>query len=503
MKAPPATAPSARYELPRPGHSPDAAGDARTHPGGSGKSLSGPMLVANAAWFCRLRWTVIAILLAFGLLGAVDKVMEWLGLRAPGSWPFVAAAVLALGNVCYLAHIRSLRRAVHSNRATINLWSQIVLDLLVLTAVIHFVGSVVTGAAFAYVFHIALACIFFSRRQSLAVTVLASVLYVACLSAEHTGVISPTSIFADTAFRQSIVLQPGIHLLNFLTAVAIWLVVWYLASHLSLMVRRQDTELTATNRYLVAAQEERARHMLTTTHQLKAPFAAIHANMQLLLKGHCGTLPEQALDVVQRVAARCRRLAAEIQDMLQLANLSSAGQKLLPRVDLDLCEALQWCIGQVQPTAQEREVVIEADLQPARTVGVEDHLKMVFVNLLSNAVAYSHKGGRVRVLCCCPAHTGPVVAICDEGIGIPREKLPHIFDEHYRTKEAVQHNKESSGLGLAIVRHVAELHGIRLRVESRPGEQTTFELRFPSDGCPLADLTNVKENENGVSDDCG
>ena len=78
----------------------------------------------------------------------------------------------------------------------------------------------------------------------------------------------------------------------------------------------------------------------------------------------------------------------------------------------------------------------------------------------------------MRVACRPDDGSGAMVSIADDGIGIAPEKLPRILDEHYRTKEAALHNKESSGLGLAIVRHVVALHGIRLRVESRPGVGT-------------------------------
>jgi signal transduction histidine kinase len=72
------------------------------------------------------------------------------------------------------------------------------------------------------------------------------------------------------------------------------------------------------------------------------------------------------------------------------------------------------------------------------------------------------------------------VTITDAGIGIAAAKLPRIFEEHYRTKEAVEHNKESSGLGLAIVKNVAQRYNIRIRVQSRLGLGTKFELAFPS-----------------------
>jgi signal transduction histidine kinase len=115
-------------------------------------------------------------------------------------------------------------------------------------------------------------------------------------------------------------------------------------------------------------------------------------------------------------------------------------------------------------------------------VAVEDHLKMLLTNIVSNAVVYSVEGGIVRVRCDATPPEGPVVTVEDEGIGIPQEKLPRIFDEYYRTEEAIRHNKDSTGLGLAIVRHVAVNHAIRVRVESAPGRGTRFTLQFPSTG---------------------
>jgi len=142
-------------------------------------------------------------------------------------------------------------------------------------------------------------------------------------------------------------------------------------------------------------------------------------------------------------------------------------------------ELLLWCMSQIDPIARERDVVFKADVRPVAMVGTEDHFKMLFVNLLSNAVRYSHRNGQVDISCFRGPNSGAIVTIADNGIGIPANKLPRIFEEHYRTKEGVQHNRESSGLGLAIVKHVAEMYKIRIRVESRPGVGTKFELKFP------------------------
>ena len=492
----------ASYELPLREASTDAPGGAATVPENFGKSLPDSLLAKNVVWFCRLRWIVIGIFMAFSVLGLSDGAMRLLGLRPPGNWPLVAAGVLTLCNALFLTHARFFNPLTKPRGITVNLWAQIALDLIVLTAVVHFLGSLRTYVPFAYLFHIVMACVFFSRAQSFIVTAIASLLLAACTTAEHLGIIAPVSAFADGGFGQGIEAGSGAFPVNMVSAVAIWLAVWYLASRLSMMLRQRDSELADTNRRLLAAQEERSRHMLTTTHQLKAPFAAIHANTQLLLKGHCGVLSDEALDVARRISDRCRRLAAEIQDMLQLANLSSASQHPLRPVELNLPEVLRWSVEQVAPLAQERGVALDVDIGPARAEGVEEHLKMLFSNLLSNAVSYSYEHGRVSVRCASRPPAGAIVIVRDEGIGIPSEKLPHIFEEHYRTKEAVRHNKESSGLGLAIVRQVAEYHRIRLRVTTRPCAGTTFELRFPPVGAVLRE-SGMKEKEDGISADSG
>ncbi len=139
---------------------------------------------------------------------------------------------------------------------------------------------------------------------------------------------------------------------------------------------------------------------------------------------------------------------------------------------------IRWARIQVEQVAHDHGIVFDEDLQPARVLGVEDHIRMLIVNILSNAVNYSYRGGHVRVRCGAAPDGLIQVAISDDGIGIAPEKLNRIFDEYYRTQEAVAQCKESSGLGLAIVRHIVELHRIRLQVRSKPGVGTTFELTF-------------------------
>ncbi|MBT4484588.1 MAG: hypothetical protein HOC71_13030 [Candidatus Latescibacteria bacterium] len=421
--------------------------------------------------FCYYRWIVIFILLIIGISGFIPGIFQIFGFNPHTGWSFITAGILVGTNIVYLIHIRSMKKFDSMKGIMINLWFQIVTDLIVLTVVIHFIGSLETYIPFAYLFHIVLTCIFFPGFQSLVVTIIAAIFYIACVFSESKGIVSPAGIYSDGFLRQYIDNSLIISYINVAFALGIWFVIWYLASHLSALVRER-------NSLLIQIQEEKTRHMLRTTHELKAPFAAIDANAQILLKGYCGALPDKATKVIYGITARCRRLTNDIQEMLKLANLRSIKRESLQWAELDLANVLTQCLRQIHPIAEERMIQFEKNIKPTRVIAVEDQMQLLFANLLLNAVIYSHRGGRIHIQC--NLNSGKaMVTIEDEGIGIQGDKLPKIFNEHYRTNNAVKHNKGSSGLGLTIVGQIAQTHKIRVRVESEPDLGTKFVLRIP------------------------
>jgi len=484
---------STRYELPL---APIGGKDEEQHRGAKGTPVSEEALAANALWFCRLRWAIIAMLTAFGAFTLLGNLPESLGLRTGATWAFVCAGILAVCNVAYLIHLRHIGDSPKHHIAQRNLWMQIVMDLLVLTGVVHFVGSLETHMADVYLFHIVLSCIFFTPRQSSMVTLLACMLFLLCVLAELTGVLPASQLHLNTAVRRSLEASRGEVLMVLGSVWGILIAVWYLASHISGKLRQHEHDLAETNIRLIAAQKERTRHMMHTAHELKTPCAAIYANARVLIDGYCGDLPDEAMGVLHRIAHRCLGLASQIQDMLRLANLRSEGRGVVQYETFNVAEPLQWCIEQVLPAAGQRKVTIETNIHPALTRCVEDHLKMFFLNLVSNAVNYSHEGGTVHITCKLGPDNRPQVTVSDDGIGIPREKLPHIFEEYYRTTDASQHNRGSSGLGLAIVQQIAQEHRIGLTVESQSGKGTVFQTILPPDGT-ITTQAITKETHDG------
>ena len=449
--------------------------------------IGSDVAVRNVQWFITLRWIVLAVFLATEFVAVFfGSALLNYGIESPRHWPWILALILGLANCCYFIHARSL--ATHSEPGPgvyLNLWTQIIVDLVTLTVVVHYLGSLTTFICFAYLFHTVLACIFFPPRWSLAVTFLACLFYIGCVVFELTGLIPPAGIYT-----QEISQQLGIALLDSPlrlsihvgSAVGIFMIVWYLASHLSLAVRQKDRQLLVANERLLAADRERTQHMLHTTHELKAPFAAIQSYVQLLMKGYCGPITDDAHDVLAKIDARSQRLSNQIREMLQLANLRSARLADQHTGPLDLAELLQRVISAGRSLAEARSVSFQTDLRKVTVQGVADQLEMMLANIIANAVQYSHPSGTVRILCHSLADGFAQVRISDHGIGIREDALPNIFQEYYRSKEAAAHNLMCTGLGLSIVKHIAHTHRIAVRVESSPNQGTSFILTFPAPG---------------------
>lgn len=440
-----------------------------------------PARVGDVFWLIRLRWLVTAAFLVAAIAGwtAGDSLMAG-GIDLPARAFFTVAVILALANGAFcLQAPRKARDEVQAHQAAgRHLLLQVAVDLILLGVTVNLVGSVETLICAVYLFHNALACIFFTTRVSLAVVLAGSASYVGIVLLEFKGWIESHSVFTEAKFRMAMYDEPlvlGAWLASF---VGISLTMWYLVSTLAGRVRERDAQLEQANRALMEMAEERERHMLHVTHELKAPFAAIQANTQLLQKGYCGELPPEAHAVVEKIDVRCQKLSSQIKEMLQLANLRSTVAANAERVQVDLAELSQRVVDGLTAAAAARSVTIHTTLEPVQVTGVPDHLHMLLTNILSNAIAYSFEGGEVRYRC--GENNGNAeVVISDNGIGIAAEHLPRIFEEYFRTNAAVQHNRLSTGLGLAIARQVAESHGLTIRVASEQGRGTTFTIQFP------------------------
>ena len=215
------------------------------------------------------------------------------------------------------------------------------------------------------------------------------------------------------------------------------------------------------------------------SHELRTPITSI--------KGFVETLQDGALEnrddserFLAIVARQADRLNAILEDLLSLSRIEQESD--LSEIELtrsDLSRIVRSAVQSCQTKADERDVPVEIDCPDDMTARVNPPLlEQAIVNLVDNAVKYSDAGNAVLVRVE-RSDTESVISVEDQGVGIPREHLPRLFERFYRVDKARSRTLGGTGLGLAIVKHIAQVHGGQATVESTPGQGSIFSIHIP------------------------
>ena len=215
------------------------------------------------------------------------------------------------------------------------------------------------------------------------------------------------------------------------------------------------------------------------SHELRTPLNAILGWTQLITKHHGDpAIVERGLDVI----ARNTRVQAQlISDLLDISRIV-AGKLRLDIQNLDLFAVVRDAIETIQPDALAKGIEIRrtlnTDLEPI--AGDPARVQQIVWNLLSNAVKFTPSGGRIEVTVR-RAGDYAEIAVSDTGPGIRGDFLPHIFDRFHQADRSITRRFGGLGLGLSIVKHLAELHGGMVRADSAgEGKGATFTITLPS-----------------------
>ncbi|MEW5818081.1 MAG: HAMP domain-containing sensor histidine kinase [Spirochaetota bacterium] len=436
--------------------------------------LGSSVLLHNALWFIKVRWIIVLILIAAGISGIlIPDILVRIGLNPPVIWPWALAGALAIVNIIFYFFAVRLKKEREPRGVEKNIWLQIASDLIFVTILVYIIGSTNTFIPFTYLFHIALACIFFPPKDSLFVTLMAVGLYIISVILELAEILPGTGILRDTQLMHKKDLPLTIIFAG--SAVFIWFVVWYFVSNLSKTVRRRDQQLSAMNEQLTASDAEKTKQVLITTHELKSPFAGIESNIHLLKYQYWNEIPESVHEIIDRIETRAQTLRERIRKILILGELKSP---LSAEEQLQLCDlqaVMKAVLEEVGEKAQERQITLDIQVPQITVIGSMKQLIILFSNLVGNAIVYSYPGGKVEV----STRTNREevrVSVSDHGIGIREDALPYIFDEYYSTKEAAKFNKMSTGLGLSMVKEIVKKLKLKIKVTSELEKGTNFEV---------------------------
>lgn len=226
----------------------------------------------------------------------------------------------------------------------------------------------------------------------------------------------------------------------------------------------------------VRLEAVRRDFVANVSHELKTPIGAVSLLAEAL--DSAAEDPERVRRFAGRLSTEAGRLGTLVQEILEFSRLQAA-DPLSAASFVALDEVVTAAVDRMRVAAEARGVtVVRGKKSGLHALGDGTLLTTAVQNLVSNAIAFSPAGAHVGVGI--RSRDGVVeIAVSDQGIGIAESDLDRVFERFYRTDQARSRQTGGSGLGLSIVKHVAENHGGGVRVWSRPGRGSTFTIRLP------------------------
>jgi two-component system phosphate regulon sensor histidine kinase PhoR len=221
-------------------------------------------------------------------------------------------------------------------------------------------------------------------------------------------------------------------------------------------------------------EKVRKDFVANVSHELRTPITAIRGYAETLLGGALAD-PASAPKMLDIIHRQSERLSELVEDLLELSRLESKQTKLADE-RVDVADASQRALEAVRPKARARGIAIDLQVPAGVTaLGDQRALEQVLLNLVDNAVKYTPANGHVWVSAKATAHE-VLVSVRDDGPGIEGKHLPRLFERFYRVDKGRSRDMGGTGLGLSIVKHLATAMQGDVRVESTPGQGSTFSV---------------------------
>jgi PAS domain S-box-containing protein len=265
-----------------------------------------------------------------------------------------------------------------------------------------------------------------------------------------------------------------------------------LNQQLETKVLERTEALQKTNAELARATRLKDEFLANMSHELRTPLNAILGLTEALQEGVFGELNDTQNKTLTTIETSGQHLLALINDILDVAKIEAGKMELQTEI-LDLADLCQSSCQFVSQEALKKQIQLDIRVNPDLPAVKVDprRMRQVMINLLSNAVKFTAPGGKVTLSASyCPTDPRGLklhgaseprvhITVADTGIGIAPEKLKHLFQPFVQIDSALNRHYNGTGLGLALVKRIVELHGGQVLVFSQPGRGSQFTLQLP------------------------
>ncbi len=254
----------------------------------------------------------------------------------------------------------------------------------------------------------------------------------------------------------------------------------FLSRKMALELRRLEEsrrEVIRLGDFMRRLEKAKSEYVSMVAHEIRTPLTSIQGFSEMAASPDVA--PEKKHEYYRIIYQESERLSRLVTNLLSLSRIEAGLELNREPVNVPELIAGEMEFFRTQTDAHRLEYVGSPDIPPVHAD--PERLRQVLQNLLSNAIKYSPGGGRVEV------RTGlegryVTISVRDEGIGIPPEELPRIFDRFIRVERDEATGISGTGLGLTIVKHLVELHGGKITARSEPGKGSTFTVYLPVRG---------------------
>ena len=380
-------------------------------------------LVKRLDWSVKIRWYYISI--SSLLILCVYWMLNGHAIHLHYDYLIGANIFLFICNVFYQYQLRySYDKCLGTHELRSYLMLQIFSDYLALTFVVYALGSIETPILIMIIPNSILSTLFFTPRQSLLITLSGMLMVMTPLILEFFQLIPVVSIFEHSL--KSAVLADSTIFVGFLFILfACVTFCWYLLASITGQLIRNELNLERSYQDMLRLDEEKTQTTLRSTHELKAPLAAIKSYTFTIEAGYAGEINDKVKKIIGRIGKRCDYLLNNVTDIIKLGNLKSYVVSETKFEAIDLVKFIESFLTEMNALTIEKNINIKLikEIKSAEVyvIANEENLQLIFSNLLTNAINYSHEKGTVNVILNevdYNENKGLCVTIEDHGIGI-------------------------------------------------------------------------------------
>jgi signal transduction histidine kinase len=444
-------------------------------------------LILRLRVYINLRWLAIPAIVLATLVAS-----QLFHIGFPTLPVYIICVIIALYNFILFLWARGLAKQepeVVVGRAEAYGYMQVILDLVMLTALLHFTGGIENPFIFLYIIHTNAAAIFLPKRRVYELTTLAMAMVTALVFLEFFGIIPHINLEGFVLPSRYADLSRIVAVLVALITLA-YVTVYVATSIVGELRRRQrevvvlkdqlleqrTRELEQISAEVVKLVEERrhfVRFLSVVAHDLQSPLVATQSLLSYILDGYTGDITEGQKDLMHRGIRRIDGLLTLITDLLDIPRIE-AGEIKREMREISLNDVVRVATDGLDNLAKQKGITLKIELPESspKVLASNRRLQQVITNLVSNAINYTRDGSvLVKVI----ESDGDVrFEVIDTGVGILPNELPKLFEDFFRGSNV---GVKGTGLGLSISKRIIEAHGGKIWAES-PAPETGMGSKF-------------------------